>query len=203
MVGLLNGANKKYFSYRRLIDSLHDQLPYNKCILFDSDLVILVKSMSDTTNQSAGPSSGAFEASNRQIGTQAALVAGFAFAGLTVISYDPLTPRHLVSAFGIACATTIALELLALCGSGKLAIMGKRHQFGEDLNGNNLKAAYLNLFGLLAFVAAVNILVWIKFSWPVSLFVNIIFGLMLVVAAIWNSKLERLTDAHRDVGQKK
>ena len=160
-------------------------------------------SMNDTPNQPAGPSSLAFEESNRLIGTQAALVAGFAFAGLTVISYDPSTPRHLVSAFGIACAATIALELLALCGSGKLSIMGKRHQFGEHLIGNNLKAAYLNLFGLFAFVIAVNLLVWIKFSWPVSLSINIIFVLMLVGASIWNFRLERLTDAHRDAGQNK
>jgi hypothetical protein len=149
--------------------------------------------------QPAGPSSLAFEESNRLIGTQAALVAGFAFAGLTVINYDPSTPRYLVSAFGIACAMTIALELLALCGSGKLSIMGKRHQFGEHLTGNNLKAAYLNLFGLLAFVLAVNILVWIKFGWPVRMIVLSIFGLMVVVAYIWHLKLERLTDAHRDV----
>ena len=68
--------------------------------------------------------------------------------------------------------------------------MGKRHEFGEHLIGNNLKAAYLNLFGLFAFVIAVNLLVWIKLSWPVSLFVNIIFLLMLVGASIWNFRLE-------------
>src|SRR5256885_13527025 len=115
--------------------------------------------MSDTSNQPvAGPSSGAFEELNRQIGTQAALVAGFAFAGLTVISYDSSTPRSLVSAFGLACAATIAFELLALCGSGKLSIMGKRHQFGEELDGDNFTAACLNLAGLLAFVTAVSLL---------------------------------------------
>ena len=160
-------------------------------------------SMNDTPNHSAGPSSRAFEESNRLIGTQAALVAGFAFAGLTVISFDPSPPGRLVSAFGIACAVTIALELLALCGSGKLSIMGKRHQFGEHLTSNNLNAAYLNLFGLFAFVMAVNILAWIKFSWPVSLSINIIFGVMLVFASIWNFRLERLTRTHRDVGQNK
>jgi hypothetical protein len=145
----------------------------------------------------------AFEESNRLIGTQAALVAGFAFAGLTVISYDPSTSRSLESAFSIACAATIALELLALCGSGKLSIMGKRHQFGQHLNSNNLRAAYLNLFGLLAFVIAVNLLVWIKFSWPVRVIVFMIFVWMVVDAIIWNRKLERLTQTHRDVAQTK
>ena len=131
-------------------------------------------------------------------------MAGFAFAGLTVISYDPSTPTYLVSAFSIACAATIALELLALVVSGKLTIMGKRHQFGEHLNGDNMAAAYLNLAGLLAFVTAVNLLVWIKFR-PMSLIVTIIFGLMLLGAIIWHFRLERITDKYgnRDVGQNK
>jgi hypothetical protein len=149
--------------------------------------------MTDTSNQNTGPSSGAFEELNRQIGTQAALVAGFAFAGLTVISYDSSTPRSLVSAFGLACAATIALELVALCGSGKLSIMGKRHQFGEWLYSHNMAAAYLNLGGLLAFVVAVNLLVWIKLGRAMSLFVNFVFLVMVVGAAIWEHKLEKLT----------
>ena len=159
--------------------------------------------MSDTSNQPvAGPSSGAFEELNRQIGTQAALVAGFAFAGLTVISYDSSTPRSLVSAFGLACAATIALELVALCGSGKLSIMGKRHQFGDLLYRHNMAAAYLNLGGLLAFVIAVNLLVWIKLGWAMSLVVNFVFGSMLLGAAIWEYRLERLTRQLNDEGQK-
>jgi hypothetical protein len=159
--------------------------------------------MDDTSNQSVtDASSGAFEEFNRQIGTQAALVAGFAFAGLTVISYDSSTPRSLVSAFGLACAATIALELVALCGSGKLSIMGKRHQFGERLYRHNMAAAYLNLGGLLAFVTAVNLLVWIKLGWAMSLFINFIFVSMLLGAAIWNYRLERLTRRLSDVGQK-
>jgi hypothetical protein len=146
--------------------------------------------MSDKSIHPAGPGSGAFEELNRQIGTQAALVAGFAFAGLTVISYEPSTSRPLVSAFGLACAATIAFELLALCGSGKLSIMGKRHQFGEELDGDNMTAACLNLAGLLAFVTAVNLLVWIKLGWRMSLSVNVIFGSMVVVAFIWYLRLE-------------
>jgi hypothetical protein len=159
--------------------------------------------MSDTSNQPVpGPSSGAFEELNRQIGTQAALVAGFSFAGLTVISYDSSTPRSLVSAFGLACAATIVLELVALCGSGKLSIMGKRHQFGDRLYGHNMAAAYLNLFGLLAFVIAVNLLVRIKLGWAMSLFVHFVFGSMLLGAYIWNNRLERLTRQLSDVGEK-
>ena len=153
--------------------------------------------MSDTPNQPlAGPSSVAFEEFGRLIGTQAALVAGFAFAGLTVISYDSSTPTRLVLAFSVACAVTIALELLALVGSGKLTIMEKRYQFGERLNRDHMTAAYLNLFGLLAFVTAVDLLVWIKFR-PVSLIVTIIFGLMLLGAVIWDFKLERLERLER------
>ena len=159
--------------------------------------------MSDTSNQPVdGPSSGAFEELNRQIGTQAALVAGFAFAGLTVISYDSSAPRSLVSAFGLACAATITLELVALCGSGKLSIMEKRHRFGERLYLHHMAAAYLNLGGLLAFVVAVNLLVWIKLGRAMSLFVNFVFASMLVGAAIWNYRLERLTQRLSDVGQK-
>jgi hypothetical protein len=153
--------------------------------------------MSDTSNHSADLSSGAFEEFNRQIGTQAALVAGFAFAGLTVISYEPSTSRGLVSAFGIACAATIVFELLALCGSGKLSIMGKRYQFGKRLDRHNMVAALLNLFGLLAFVTAVNLLVWIKLGSRVSFSVNIVFGLMIVFAITWFLRLERIEKAER------
>jgi uncharacterized membrane protein YqjE len=85
----------------------------------------------------------------------------------------------------------MALELLALVGSGKLSIMEKRHQFGGRLNRDHMVAAYLNLFGLLAFVTAVNLLVWIKFR-RVSLIVTIIFGLMLLGGVIWDFRLERL-----------
>ena len=147
--------------------------------------------MSDKSNHLAGPSPGAFEELNRQIGTQAALVAGFAFAGLTVIS-DSSKSSRLVSAFGIACAATIVFELLALCGSGKLSIMGKRYQFGEQLDGDNWVAALLNLTGLLAFVTAVNLLVWIKLGRRVSLSVNIVFGSMIVAAFFWYLRLENL-----------
>ena len=158
--------------------------------------------MSDTPNQPiAGPNSGTFGELSQQIGTQAALVAGFAVAGLTVISYDSSTPRFLVSAFGLACAATIALELVALCGSGKLSIMGKRHQFGERLYRHNMAAAYLNLGGLLAFVLAVNLLVWIKLGWVMRVFVHLIFLSMVVGAAIWNSTLERITNAQMKAEQ--
>jgi L-asparagine transporter-like permease len=162
--------------------------------------------MSDTSNQPvARPSSGAFEELNRQIGTQAALVAGFAFAGLTVISYDPPKSGSLALVFSLACGATIAFELLAMCGSGKLTIMGKRHQFGERLDWHNMAAAYFNLAGLLAFVTAVILLVWIRFN-PVRWIVVSIFALMLLCAIIWYlrlDRLERIAAADSDVGQNK
>lgn len=161
--------------------------------------------MSDKSNHPAGPGSGAFEELNRQIGTQAALVAGFAFAGLTVISYEQSTSSHLSLFFSLACAATIAFELLAMCGSGKLTIMGKRYQFGERLNGHNMAAALLNLAGLLAFVTAVTLLVWIRFN-PVRWIVLTIFVLMLLCAIIWYLRLdslEKIAAAHSDVGQNK
>jgi len=163
-------------------------------------------SMTDPPKQPLDvPSPGAFEELNRQIGIQAALVAGFAFAGLTVISYDPPKSGSLALVFSLACAATIAFELLAMCGSGKLTIMGKRYQFGERLDWHNMAAALLNLAGLLAFVAAVILLVWIRFN-PVRWFVVAIFGLMLPCALIWYLRLERLEKiaaALRDVGQNK
>jgi hypothetical protein len=161
-------------------------------------------SISDKSNP-ARPSSGAFEELNRQIGTQAALVAGFAFAGLTVISFDPPKSGSLALVFSLACAATIAFELLAMCGSGKLTIMGKRYQFEERLDSHNMAAALLNLAGLLAFVSAVILLVWIRFN-PVRWIVIGIFGLMLPCALIWYLKLERLEKiaaAQRDAGQNK
>jgi hypothetical protein len=159
--------------------------------------------MSDTPNLPvAGPTSKAFEELNRQIGTQAALVAGFAFAGLTVISYEQTTSSRLALAFSLACAATIAFELLAMCGSGKLTIMGKRYQFGKRLDRHNMAAALLNLAGLLAFVTAVTLLVWIRFN-PVRKIVVTVFGLMLLCAIIWYLRLDRLEKiaaAHCDVG---
>jgi hypothetical protein len=162
-------------------------------------------SITDKSNHLARPSSGAFEELNRQIGTQAALVAGFAFAGLTVISFDPPKSGSLALVFSLACAATIAFELLAMCGSGKLTIMGKRYQFEERLDSHNMAAALLNLAGLLAFVSAVILLVWIRFN-PVRWIVIGIFGLMLPCALIWYLKLERLEKiaaAQRDAGQNK
>jgi hypothetical protein len=161
-------------------------------------------STSDTTNKpKAVPGPGAFEELNRQIGTQAALVAGFAFAGLTVISYDPPKSGSLALVFSLACAATIAFELLAMCGSGKLTIMGKRYQFGQRLDSHNMTAACLNLAGLLAFVTAVVLLVWIRFN-PVRWIVLPVFGLMLLCAIIWYLKLdrlERIAAAQADVEQ--
>src|SRR4029078_10658811 len=102
--------------------------------------------MSDKSNQpEAVPRSGAFEELNRQIGTQAALVAGFAFAGLTVISYEQSTSSRLALAFSLSCAATIAFELLGMCGSGKLTIMGKRYVFAKRLDSHNMTAACFNL----------------------------------------------------------
>ena len=159
--------------------------------------------MSDTSNQPVpGPSSGAFEELNRQIGIQAALVAGFAFAGLTVISYDSSTPRSVVSAFGLACAATIALELVALYGSGKLSYMDKRHQFGERLDRHKMAAAYVNMLGLMAFVTALNLLAWIKLGRAMSLFINFFSVSVLLGAFIWHTWLERLTRQLSDVEEK-
>jgi hypothetical protein len=92
-----------------------------------------------------------------------------------------------------------------MCGSGKLTIMGKRYQFEERLDSHNMAAALLNLAGLLAFVSAVILLVWIRFN-PVRWMVIGIFGLMLPCALIWYLKLERLEKiaaAQRDAGQNK
>jgi hypothetical protein len=92
-----------------------------------------------------------------------------------------------------------------MCGSGKLTIMGKRYQFGERLDCHNMAAALLNLAGLLAFVTAVALLVWIRFN-PVRWIVLTIFVLMLLCAIIWYLRLDRLEKiaaAHRDVGQNK
>jgi uncharacterized membrane protein YwzB len=65
-----------------------------------------------------------------------------------------------------------------------------------------MAAAYLNLCGLFAFVIAVNLLVWIKLGRAMSAFVNVVFISMVVGAAIWNYRLERLTGQLSDNGQK-
>ena len=61
------------------------------------------------------------EETARQVGTQSAIIAGFAFTGLTSISFE--TSSLLISAFAIFTAATIALEPLALFISGLLLLM--------------------------------------------------------------------------------
>src|SRR5690242_1967703 len=73
----------------------------------------------------------------KQIATQSTLLAGFAFAGLTAITFDPATPQLLVNAFWLAATIAIGCELLALFVAGILdylaEVMAIEQQFRTEL----------------------------------------------------------------------
>jgi hypothetical protein len=98
----------------------------------------------------------------RQVSTQSALLAGFAFAGLTSVSYDAATPWGLTTAFGVCASVSITLELLALFTSGILIFASKAISL-EDKFESEMMIAWLSyLGGLLTFLAALALIAWIK-----------------------------------------
>jgi amino acid transporter len=98
----------------------------------------------------------------KQFSTQAALLAGFAFAGLTAISYDPLASRRLVVAFGIVASLSIVLQLLTLFLFGMVGVVVREDQ-NHDLYDPEITWAWICFLGGVAcLLASIALLAWIK-----------------------------------------
>ncbi|MDP3030322.1 MAG: hypothetical protein Q8O04_12715 [Deltaproteobacteria bacterium] len=98
-----------------------------------------------------------------QTGTQSALLAGFAFAGLTAITFDSTSSAALQVAFTIAASLATALEIIALFTSSILGSVAKMTTIEIHIFGHELLIAWLTyLVGLLAFIVALVLLAWIK-----------------------------------------
>ena len=115
------------------------------------------------------------------IGTQAALLAGFAYSGLTQVAI-PLDSEYVLKLLYLL-VTTVAmcLELIAVMNTTLLSMMGP----GLALRGpdgsmhpavdgmiEEYQYAYLNfVLGLIAFHFAAALFGWLMFNWVVSTFV--------------------------------
>ena len=81
---------------------------------------------------SNAPTSAAYEEEIlRQVGIQSALLAGFAFTGLSAVTYDSSVSTGLTTAFGICTAISVALDLLAVFICGLLVFVAKATSIAE------------------------------------------------------------------------
>jgi hypothetical protein len=129
------------------------------------------------------------EETARQVGTQSAIIAGFAFTGLTSISFE--TCSLLISAFATFTAATIAFELLALFISGLLLLMQKTHNGYERYMNEIIILWQCYTFGIISFVISVMLIAWIKFK-TVAMLITGISVLALLVGVAINYKVMRV-----------
>jgi hypothetical protein len=114
------------------------------------------------------------------VGTQAALLAGFAYSGLTQVAV-PLDSQYILKlSYLLVTATAMCLELIAVMNTTLLSMMGP----GLALRGpdgsmhpavdgmmEEYRAAYLNfLLGLIFFHFSAALFGWLAFDWVVSSF---------------------------------
>lgn len=120
----------------------------------------------------------------KQVGTQAALFAGFTFGILAFIDFN--AAPDLSFWFGLCAVTTIALELLAAVLSGAMVFLIKVEQV-EKIPGafkwqnRTILASYL--MGVVLFVVTVALLVLIKFP-AIGFIAAVILGIAFVIGAV-------------------
>lgn len=114
------------------------------------------------------------------VGTQAALLAGFAYSGLTQVAIPQDAEYVLKLSYLLVTSTAMCLELVAVMSTTLLSMMGP----GLALRGpdgsmhpavdgmiDEYRAAYLNfLIGLIAFHLSAALFGWLTFDWFVSTF---------------------------------
>ena len=130
------------------------------------------------------------------VGTQAALLAGFAFAGLVevddTLSDESRLSAHLAMQMGwsVSCVVALCLEIMALVKAMQLSIMGP----GLALRGpeGSMTRAVLvmrseyrgmqRLFysGLVVFHVTASLYVWMHFKWEAGLLVTAVICLALL-----------------------
>ena len=129
----------------------------------------------------------------KQTATQAALIAGFAFAILTTVSFDSSTPYCRGTAFVICASVTISAELLAafiLATLGFVVKINTSDQMGDifQTEMNIAWAAYL--VGLLSFLAALILLAWIRYT-PVAVWITVIVLVALILGVVVTANMVR------------
>jgi hypothetical protein len=102
---------------------------------------------------------------SKETNTQATLLAGFSFAILAIVSYNPdVAPRRTL-AFIICAVSTIALELLAAFVFSLVGLHAKAKDTFETsvlFQWEIIVAWLAYIFGLLSFLAALCLFAWIK-----------------------------------------
>ena len=116
------------------------------------------------------------------VGTQAALLAGFAYSGLTQVAI-PLDSEYVLKLlYLLVTSAAMCLELIAVMSTTLLSMMGP----GLALRGpdgsmhpavdgmmEEYRSAYLNfLLGLIAFHFSAALFGWLTFNWVVSTFTS-------------------------------
>ena len=127
------------------------------------------------------------------VGTQAALLAGFAYSGLTQVAIPPEASYVLKLMYLLVTTTAMCLELIAVMNTTLLSMMGP----GLALRGPDgsmhpavdgmmveYKTAYISfVLGLIAFHFSAALFGWLMFSWLVSsaLSATVIASLSLLI----------------------
>jgi hypothetical protein len=133
----------------------------------------------------------------RQIGFQSALLAGFAFGGLTSVSNGPSFTPRLQFAFVVCTAGTVGLEMLALFVSGLLVFVSKLVSIEKGPLSALFVIAWMSyLSGMIGFEVAVSLLIWMKFrpAAPITTAISAFTVLMMAATLI---SLARIGDPDR------
>jgi vacuolar-type H+-ATPase subunit I/STV1 len=113
-----------------------------------------------------------------QVSTQAALIAGFAFTGLTLDSGQELTIARIVST--ILISLTMGLEILALCLAGFLIPYLKSSPKLDKKWKKHYDVCWFGyLIGLICFLLSLPFVVWAK-----SLMLAIPVAIMAIVILV-------------------
>ena len=127
------------------------------------------------------------------VGTQAALLAGFAYSGLTQVAIPPEAPFMLKLLYLLVTTTAMCFELVAVMNTTLLSMMGP----GLALRGPDgsmhpavdgmmveYKTAYIAfVLGLIFFHFSAALFGWLMFNWAVSL------SVIILLVAIYTSFL--------------
>ncbi len=129
----------------------------------------------------------------KQTATQAALIAGFAFAILTTVSFDSSTPYRRGIAFVICASVTISAELLAAFILATLGFVVKINTSDQmdDIFQTEMNIAWVAyLLGLLSFLAALILMAWIRYR-PVAVWITIIVVIALFIGVLVMANMVR------------
>jgi uncharacterized membrane protein HdeD (DUF308 family) len=118
----------------------------------------------------------------QHLSVQASILAGFAFTGLTVVTYEVTTPPKLIVAFSICASIAITLELLALFISALVLFSGTSESMVNKYNIELVAAWVFYVLGLISFLAALILLSWLRVR-PAAIPITVI-GIVAVIAML-------------------